>query len=420
MRLFSRKILRRILLSLVCLGLLLILAQEWPDRSSDEYLYRILIQNRSFDFVSWELNALGSKFLYCLAPPHSYLTQETQKEIVLSYFDQLREVQLIEWQIASIFADPEEINPDAAAVDLNQERNLARARLEELQALAEGILEEQVATVLSDNQIKTAGRTFPPVQIRFTPLPGMLIVSPRDRIQAIHFFPLEHGMDTSERAALEEAIDTQLNVSSLVSNIGGLAAYPAMLLESSSLNWVIQTSAHEWTHHYLTLHPLGLLYSANPQLRTMNETTASIVGTEIGNEVIRRFYPEFAPPEPSPAAELEASPAPEPPAFDFRAEMRSTRLRVDELLAQGQIEEAESYMEARRQVFWENGYQIRKLNQAYFAFHGAYADEPGATGSDPVGPAVLELRSQSASLKEFLQRMASMTSFSELEASLKQ
>ena len=70
--------------------------------------------------------------------------------------------------------------------------------------------------------------------------------------------------------------------------------------------------------------------------------------------------------------------------------MHETRVNVDEMLADGQVAEAENYMEARRQFFWENGYHIRKLNQAYFAFHGAYADQPGgaAGAADPVGPAV--------------------------------
>jgi hypothetical protein len=72
-------------------------------------------------------------------------------------------------------------------------------------------------------------------------------------------------------------------------------------------------------------------------------------------------------------------------------------------------------MEARRQVFWENGYLLRKLNQAYFAFHGAYADQPGgAAGEDPVGPAVRALREQSASLADFINTIAWMTSFEEL------
>ena len=100
--------------------------------------------------------------------------------------------------------------------------------------------------------------------------------------------------------------------------------------------------------------------------------------------------------------------------------MHETRVTVDKLLADGKIEEAESYMEKRRQVFWDNGYLIRKLNQAYFAFHGAYADVPGgAAGEDPVGPAVRALRAQSASLADFVNTIAWMTSFQQLQQAIK-
>ena len=84
----------------------------------------------------------------------------------------------------------------------------------------------------------------------------------------------------------------------------------------------------------------------------------------------------------------------------------------------GKIEEAEAYMEQRRQFFWENGYLIRKLNQAYFAFHGAYNASPssgGAAGQDPVGPAVQSLRSQSDSLAQFLRQISRVTSFDQLQ-----
>ncbi|HLE74221.1 MAG TPA: hypothetical protein VI688_08250, partial [Anaerolineales bacterium] len=104
------------------------------------------------------------------------------------------------------------------------------------------------------------------------------------------------------------------------------------------------------------------------------------------------------------------------PVFDFRAEMHDTRVRADALLAEGKIEEAEAYMEAQRLIFWDHGYVIRKLNQAYFAFYGSYADSPiGPAGEDPVGAAVRELRSRSASLIEFVRRMAWLTSFEDLQ-----
>jgi len=157
----------------------------------------------------------------------------------------------------------------------------------------------------------------------------------------------------------------------------------------------------------------------------MNETTASIVGTEIGNLVMQRYYPELvvaSKPSLQLASGKQASTHPDgnDPQFDFRAEMHTTRVTVDAMLAEGKIDEAEAYMEARRKIFWQNGYAIRKLNQAFFAFHGAYADIPGgAAGEDPVGPAVRTLREKSASLADFVNRIAWMTTFEQLQEAIK-
>jgi len=99
--------------------------------------------------------------------------------------------------------------------------------------------------------------------------------------------------------------------------------------------------------------------------------------------------------------------------------MRETRERVDALLAEGQVEEAESYMEARRRVFWEHGYRhLRRINQAYFAFYGAYADVPGGpAGEDPVGDAVRQLWEQVGDPVAFLRQVAWMSSPEDLFAS---
>jgi hypothetical protein len=70
-------------------------------------------------------------------------------------------------------------------------------------------------------------------------------------------------------------------------------------------------------------------------------------------------------------------------------------------------------MEEKRQYLFSMGYYIRKLNQAYFAFHGAYADSP--TSVSPIGVKLKRLREESASLKEFLNTVADMTSRQELE-----
>jgi hypothetical protein len=212
-----------------------------------------------------------------------------------------------------------------------------------------------------------------------------------------------------------------LDVSALVVPIGGIGIYPTMIMRTDDLAWLTEVIAHEWTHNYLTMRPLGLNYEASAELRTMNETTANISGTEIGAEVLRRYYPELVP-----AAAASASSPPSQsgaqaaPVFDYRAEMRATRVQVDQYLAAGKVSDAESYMEQRRRFFYEHGYLIRKLNQAYFAFYGAYADQPGgAAGTDPVGPAVRELRSRSASLADFINRISWMTSFDQLQAALR-
>jgi hypothetical protein len=101
--------------------------------------------------------------------------------------------------------------------------------------------------------------------------------------------------------------------------------------------------------------------------------------------------------------------------------MAKTRIKVDELLAEGKIDEAEAYMEERRQFFVEQGYRIRKLNQAYFAFYSAYAAEPGgAQGSNPIGPMLRDIRDQSPSIRAFLDTVSPITSFADLQGIHKQ
>ena len=81
------------------------------------------------------------------------------------------------------------------------------------------------------------------------------------------------------------------------------------------------------------------------------------------------------------------------------------------MLADDNIEGAEAYMEERRRLFVAQGYNIRKINQAYFAFYGSYATGPGATS--PIGEQLRELRRESDSLKEFLDTVAQFGSYGE-------
>ena len=54
-----------------------------------------------------------------------------------------------------------------------------------------------------------------------------------------------------------------------------------MILETSSIQFVAETFAHEWLHHYLFFYPLGLNYDFTGETRIINETTASLFGKEM-------------------------------------------------------------------------------------------------------------------------------------------
>ena len=402
---------------LVVAGIITLVVPEWPVFQEERYRLNTLVGLREFDFLTWELNALREKGMAEAGDGHAYLDEDARKEAVLFYLELVASARRLDEEVRQIYADPEVTNPDVASGPLRQELADTRATLTQMQPLAETIVQEQVASVLAEEGFGLLGEVWPPVQMRVTPLPEILIVSPRDEIRQIYNVPLVAGLSVPEKETLETGVFEHLERSALVVPIGGLGFYPAMIVETANINFLADVVAHEWAHHWLTLHPVGLRYAVNPAMRTINETTASIVGEEIGARVIERFYPEFAPPPAPEGAPAEAPPEPaEPASFDFRAEMAETRVRVDELLAEGKVEEAEAYMESRRRLFVDNGHLIRKLNQAYFAFYGAYADTPGASGSDPVGPTVVALRERSPSLRDFMDQIAGVTTFAELEA----
>jgi hypothetical protein len=375
-----------------------------------------------FDYINWTFDAALLKLSAASVNLPYSLERAEQKKIVVEY---LRLTQLSleqEFRLEQLFADATIPDKDSASESLRAELTSTRARIQQLAPFTEAIIQNQVSEILAEENLTTVGQPIPNVLYHSTPLPMALIVSPRDRIEQTANISIETDFTVDEQVALETRVDEGVDVSSLVVPVGGIGVYPTMVMRTTDLRWLLEVVSHEWTHNYLTFRPLGMLYAETPELRTMNETTASISGKEIGTHVLERFYPELAHESPPPL-NLIALPMDRPdpgdlprPPFDFRAEMHDTRVTTDALLAEGKIEEAEKYMEERRLIFLQNGYLLRKINQAYFAFYGAYADVPGgAAGKDPVGPAVRTLREQSDSLADFINRIAWMTDFAQLQ-----
>jgi hypothetical protein len=398
--------------------LVLVFAPEWPIFDDESYKLRTIVSGYEFDFLEWEADTILLKGEAVLANTPRYLPEDTQKQIVLDFLTLVSEVQQLDAEINQIYIDPDVANPDTASAELQKRRAGKRATITDLQPLAEAIVQNQVGTILVEQGFGVGGYAWPPVMMHMSPLPSLMMVSPRDRIERIHSHSLKVDISTPDHERLETAVSDQLNLSALVVPIGGLGTYPAMIMETSNLNWFVEVVAHEWSHHWMSVFPIGYNYTVDVQVRSINETVASTLDKEIANLVIERYYPEFML-EPQPETPPQpAEPDPNhPPPFDFRAEMAETRVEAEKLLAAGDIEGAEQYMEARRRVFVDNGYAIRKLNQAYFAFYGAYQGEPGgASGADPIGPLVREVRSNSPSLRAFMENMASVGSFADLEA----
>lgn len=406
---------------LIIISLLLLTASIAPPGDKAQQVRRYT-RTLEFDYITWEWNAVLRKNEQAALGLMNYLTSEKQHALVTDCVVITRRINELQASLETIYSDPQNPNPDQTAQPLKDELHQYRQMDEMVSPLCESILQQQVSEQVAQLGLTTAGQPIPPILYHATPLPVALIISPRDTIQQDANISLVTDLSIDQIIALENAVESDLNVSALVVPIGGIGVYPTMVKSTSNLPWQIEVIAHEWTHNYLTLRPLGMNYDTTPELRTMNETTANLTGKEISQAVVARYYPEYLPAEAPPAAAPPESGEPEPPAepvFDFRAEMHETRVTVDEMLAEGKIEEAETYMENRRQFLWENGYQIRRLNQAYFAFYGAYADQPGgAAGSDPVGPAVRQLREQSTSLAAFIRRIAKMNSFEDLQQAL--
>ncbi len=384
---------------------------------------QLYVRNIEFDFVGWTLNAIGTKLWQDSVGEQSYLTETQRATVVRNYFRLRAQLEQVEGKIASAYADPNVADPGAATADLRAQQADLRARMRAIQSLSEAILQEQLSVILAEQGLTTGGQPLPPVAFHLTDLPYAFILSPRDVIRQDADLDISGDLPLDQQVALEDRVSKELNVSALVVPLGGIGTYPTMVGQSSDLPWIASVVAHEWTHNYLAFRPLGMNYDASPALRTMNETTAEGVGAELGTLLIRKFYPELASPPDSFGNILPRDAAPPAaaasPGFDFVAEMHDTRVTVDAMLAQGKVTEAEAYMEARRRVMWDHGYQIRKLNQAYFAFYGAYAvSGSGAAGADPVGEAVHLLRRRSPSIAAFVNTMATFSTFGELQAYL--
>ena len=290
------------------------------------------VANRNaYDIVGWELRHLPEKWLYKLATVFDSGPSRAEEDAIIDrYFELTADIRNLER--AQTGAD--------RLADARRGRDAIENEVEET-------LEGRISDFLRDEGFAMNPPLFSEIDLFFPPLdfeldrpPKVLAVSPRERIELDRSYLLVPGLEPEAVTAVESETE-ETGVSALVVNTGGIATYPSVIPELASYRNVVETVIHEWLHQYLVFDPLGRSYFSGPEARTLNETVANLAGRELADLFIQRYGSPTPPPSPS---QTSAD-------FDFRSEMRSLRLRVEELLAEGRVDEAENLMDEKRDEF---------------------------------------------------------------------
>ena len=366
-----------------------------------------------FDLIIWEADNFPDKWLHLA---YSFMPwTETREADRRAQFERYQEL------TAELSEVRDELNRASSAASPDQAAlsNL-QSRYDRLSAESAGLrdgVEEYLESALSEQvaaqDLDTfGGMIWPPVDFRLDQSPSLLIMSPRDRIERIENYLVKPDIPPEKADAIEKAILKDEDVSAIIMRTGGLGSYPATVTPRRDPMRLMEVVGHEWIHNYLFFKPLGINFFDSPEMVTLNETVADMAGRELGRMAYAAMTGEevevLVPPR-----DIQSNGQPADDEFDFFRFMRETRLRTDELLAEGKIEEAERYMEERRIELQDHRIYIRKINQAYFAFTGSYG-ESGASVS-PVAPQLWDLRVRSGSVGEFLKTVAGVSSPEEFD-----
>ena len=285
------------------------------------------------------------------------------------------------------------------AGDADSDRKAAETMLE--RRLSEAIVQLELDTPLplfGDIRI-----VWPPVDMDLSEPLRVLAISPRDEVRLEQSVLLVAGLSADEITEIEATVEADGRWSAWVQTVGGVALYPAFIVEGRNFESTLDVMGHEWVHHYLGFHPLGLSYWQGSDMRTINETVADIVGYEIGATAVDDDW--FGDPAPTPNETQSVART----VTDLK--LRNLRLEVDRLLSVGLVEVAERRMEVVRQELANVGRTYRRINQAFLAFRGGY----GASGSSasPWGKRLLTLRASSESAADFMHQVRGVSSADE-------
>ena len=310
---------------------------------------------------------------------HSYKPTYLEEVVAEHKFNIMKwELKSLSLKLLNIFKD-HSINESDVIIYLDRKDSGIRSY--EVEKFVEDIISNEVKHNLKKEIL------FPPVSFIIHESPKVLILSPRDEIILKKAILLKPDLSLEIILDIEEKISNK-EYSVLILNTGGFASYPSIVQRPNSYSHLTKTVAHEWLHHYLFFFPLGRSYFSGGEMVTLNESLADLFASEISKNLLSDKYQKVNE---------------DKRFFNF---MRETRIKVEDLLAKGLIFEAEEYMFNRTKEINQLGYNVRKINQAYFAFNGSYALSPGSLSE--IDDYLIELRKSYSSYGELIHDIKSI------------
>ena len=417
---------RRVMLAFLVMLLLVTWLVPVGDKRSDTAAVQVSLDH-SYGLVSWEFENFFDKWRHRVwtALPWTPTSEADRRRALDRYVVLVDELRIAKDLLSEVSSENGSDQGNVSNAQLAVDRLIAER--DGLRDSVEEFLEQAVADAIRSAEVDLVGSfVWPPVDFRIDSPPKLLVTSPRDVIRRDEDVLIDPEISIDDIEKIENELAEVANISAVVLQTGGLASYPNVI-PTADLERLLDVAAHEWLHAYLVFNPLGRAYFDGGDIRVMNETLADIFGQEVGLRVYSEITgePYVAPVRPETAMRNTESKNPDGPDgsdsdeetgaddFDFNRFMAETRARTDELLEEGLMDEAESYMESRRIELLDHGHTIRKINQAYFAFHNTYAESPSSTS--PIARYLWDLRVQVDTVGELVKLLRPLGTYKEFE-----
>ncbi len=203
----------------------------------------VAVAGQTFDLARWEAGALWEKGVALVQQPAADVPPTQASTLVVDYLAKARRMGELDGEITRLLAtNGGELEAEIRRLQAEEEG--LRVEQAANRAAVEQIIQVQVGAELSAAGFAIGSVTLPPVQFTFTEPPKKMVVSSRTRIETVYSRMLRPGMSLPAIEEAEAAIRADEDLVAYITHIGGLGAYPTMVVDQAPLAWVLNTVAH--------------------------------------------------------------------------------------------------------------------------------------------------------------------------------